>query len=238
MIAPALFALLTAAAAPAQPATPDVYFEQSTVILEDGRPVGAGVVSRVWHAGRRMRLEPGGQEGGPALILRIDEGRAYRVDPAARRVAVVDLGRLRARAQMDLALAGDLMGAGEDARVRTTALPAGKTIAGHPCRGFRITGPSTVMDLYVASDLPVGVSAFTEFLEWSGAAQSMGAFLHELRKLPGFPLETRSRVTVLGQVQETLSTVTQVRVGPVDRRLFSPPPGYRLEADSEDPAGQ
>ena len=92
------------------------------------------------------------------------------------------------------------------------------------------------MDLYVATDLPVGVSAFTEFLEWSGAAQSMGGFLDELRKLPGFPLQTRSRVTVLGRVQETLSTVTRVKVGPADGRLFAPPPGFRLEADTEDPS--
>jgi hypothetical protein len=233
MMAPALLALLAAAtAAPA----PDVYFEQATVVLEGGRPTGTGVVSRVWHAGGRMRLEPGGPEAaGPALILRIDQGKAYRIDPAARRVVVVDLARLRARAQMDLSLAGDLMGAGEDARVRTTALPEVKTIAGHPCRGFRITGPSTVLDLYVATDLPVGIAAFTEFLEWSGAAQSMRGFLDEMRKLPGFPLQTRSRVTVLGEVQETLSTVTRVKVGPVERRLFEPPPGYRLEADAEEP---
>jgi hypothetical protein len=232
MIAAALFALLTAATA--VPA-PDVYFEQTTVVLEEGRPTGAGVVSRVWYAGRRMRLEPGGQADGPALVLRLDEGKAYRIDPAARRVVVVDLGRLRARAQMDLSLAGDLMGAGDDARVRTSTLPEGKTIAGHACRGFRVSGPSAVLDLYVASDLPVGIATFTEFLEWSGAAQSMAGFLEELRKLPGFPLQTRSRVTVLGAVQETLSTVTRVKVGPVERRLFEPPPGYRLEADTEDP---
>jgi hypothetical protein len=226
------------AAAPAAPAAaaPDVYFEQTTVVLEGGRPTGTGVVSRVWHAGRRMRLEPGGPAtDGPALILRIDQGKAYRTDPAGRRVVVVDLARLRARAQMDLALAGDLMGAGEEARVRTTALREGKTIAGHACRGYRITGPSTVMELYVATDLPVGVSSFTEFLEWSGAAQSMGGFVEELRKLPGFPLQTRSRVTVLGEVQETLSTVTRVKVGPIDGRLFEPPPGFRLEADAEEP---
>jgi hypothetical protein len=50
----------------------------------------------------------------------------------------------------------------------------------------------------------------------------------------GFPLETRSRVTVLGDVQETLSTVTRVKVGPAERRLFEPPPGYRLEPDTEE----
>jgi len=230
MISLAFFALLAAPAAPA----PDVYFEQSTVVLEDGRPAGPGVVSRVWYAGRRMRLEPGDTADGPALILRIDQGKAYRVDPAAKRAIVLDLERLRARAQMDLSLAGDLMGAGEDARVRTSALRDSKTIAGHVCRGFRISGGSAVLDLYVATDLPIGISAFADFLEWSGASQSLAGFVEEMRKLPGFPLETRSRVTVLGEMQETLSTVTRVKVGPAERRLFEPPPGYRLEPDTEE----
>jgi hypothetical protein len=230
MTGPAFLALLLAVPAPA----PDLYFEQTTVLIDRGRPAGPGVVSRVWYAGRRMRLEPGGPEGGPALILRLDQGKAYRVDPAARRAVVVDLERLRARAQMDLSLAGDLMGTGEDARVRTTELPGARTIAGHACRGFRISGPSAVMDLCVASDLPVGVNAFADFLEWSGATQSMAGLVEELRKLPGLPLETRSRVTVLGDVQETLSTVTRVSVGPFARRLFEPPPGYRLEPDTEE----
>jgi len=228
------FAALLAAAAPV-PASPDLYFEQSTVVLEGGRPAGPGVVSRVWYAGRRMRLEPGDTVGGPALILRIDQGKAYRIDPAGKRAVVVDLERLRARAQMDLSLAGDLMGAGEDARVRTSALRDTKTIAGHVCRGFRISGASATLDLYVASDLPVGIAAFADFLEWSGATQSLAGFVEELRKLPGFPLETRSRVTVLGDVQETLSTVTRVKLGPAEGRLFEPPPGYRLEADKEEP---
>jgi len=230
MIGLAFLALLAAPAAPA----PDVYFEQSTVVLEDGRPTGPGVVSRVWYAGRRMRLEPGNTTDGPALILRIDQGKAYRVDPAGKRAVVLDLERLRARAQMDLSLAGDLMGAGEDARVRTSALRESRTIAGHACRGFRISGPSATLDLYVASDLPIGISAFTDFLEWSGATQSLAGFVEEMRKLPGFPLETRSRVTVLGEMQETLSTVTRVKVGPAERRLFEPPPGYRLEPDTEE----
>ena len=221
------------AAAPAA-AGPDLYFEQTTVVLEEGRPVGPGVVSRVWYAGRRMRLEPGDAPNGPALILRIDQGKAYRVDPAAKRVIVVDLERLRARAQMDLSLAGDLMGAGEDARVRTSALRGTRTIAGHVCRGFRISSASATLDLYVASDLPIGISAFADFLEWSGATQSLAGFVEELRKLPGFPLETRSRVTVLGDVQETLSTVTWLKVGPAERRLFEPPPGYRLEPETEE----
>jgi hypothetical protein len=228
MLGSVLAVLLSAAPAP------DVYFEQTTVVFNDGRPAGPGVVSRVWYAGRRMRLEPGGATDGPALILRIDEGKAYRLDPARKRAVVVDLDRLRARAQMDLSLAGDLMGAGEDARVLTAALRDGKTIAGHRCRGFRISGASTVMDLYVASDLPVGIAAFADFLEWSGATQSLAAFLQELRKLPGFPLETRSRVTVLGEVQETLSTVTRVKVGPAEPRLFAPPAGYHLEPEGEE----
>ena len=227
------FAALLAAVPSAR--TPDIYFEQTTVLLTDGRAAGPGVVSRVWFAGRRMRMEAGGGPAdGPALILRIDKGKAYRIDPPAKRAEIVDLEGLRARAQMDLSLAGDLMGAGDDARVHTTELPGAKTVAGHRCRGFRISGPSSVLDLYVATDLPVGISAFADFLEWSGATQSLAGLLSELRRLPGFPLETRSRVSVLGAVQETLSTVTLVKVGPADRRLFEPPPGYRLEAAETD----
>src|SRR5260370_18980981 len=92
MIGPVFLALLATPVAPAA----DVYFEQSTVVLEDGRPSGPGVVSRVWYAGRRMRLEPGNPVDGPALILRIDQGKADRVDPAAKPAAVVDLDGMRA----------------------------------------------------------------------------------------------------------------------------------------------
>ena len=230
MLAFVLLPLL--AAAPT--AVPDVYFEQTTVVLDHGRAAGPGVVSRVWYAGRKMRLEPGGPAGGPALVLRLDEGKAYRIDPPRKRAVVLDLAKLRTRAEMDVSLAGDLMGAGEDTPVRAAALREGKTIAGYPCRGFRLTGGSAVLDLYVAPGLPLGVAAFADFLEWSGATQSLAGFLDELRKLPGFPLETRSRVTVLGEVQETLSTVTRVKVGPADPRLFEPPPGYRLEPDTDE----
>jgi hypothetical protein len=228
------FALATLLALGTRPPGGDVFFEQTTVVFQDGRPAGPGVVSRVWYAGRRMRMEPGGMTDGPALILRLDQGKAYRVEPAERRAVVVDLEKLRARAEMDTSLAGDLMGAGEDARVRTTEIQGRKTIAGHECRGFRIAGASAVLELYVATDLPVGIAAFTDFLEWSGASQSMAAFMEEMRKLPGFPLETRSRVSVLGEVQETLSTVTRVKVGPAERALFEPPAGFRLEPDTEE----
>ncbi|HUG53858.1 MAG TPA: DUF4412 domain-containing protein [Vicinamibacteria bacterium] len=231
MLALALVPLLAAGAASS---TPDVYFEQSTVLYEDGRAAGPGVVSRVWYAGKRMRLEAAGVVDAPALILRLGEGKAYRVEPDRRRVVALDLDRLRTQAQMDLSVAGDLMGAGEEARVRTAPLPGTRTIAGQACRGFRISGPSAVLELWVAPGLPVGVDAFVDFLEWSGATQSLAGFVQELRKLPGFPLETRSRVSVLGEVQETLSTVTKVTVGPVDPALFEPPAGYRVVPDVEE----
>src|SRR5688500_19606119 len=78
---PLLFVVLTAAAPP-----PDVFFEQTTVPLSAGRRAGPGVVSRVWASGRRLRMEAVGGGGG-ALILRLDEGRAWRLD-APRRTAV------------------------------------------------------------------------------------------------------------------------------------------------------
>lgn len=229
--------LVVAAVLPPTPAAADaeVYYEQSTLVRTGGVAEGPGVVSRVWYAGKRMRLEAADVPGGPALILRLDLGKAWRLDPERKLATEVDAARLRSRSQMDAALAGDLMGGSEEGRVRTAPLRGTRTIAGHVCRGFRITGPSVVMDLYLAQDLGVGIEAFTDFIEWSGAGQSMAALLAEVRKLRGFPLQTRSRVTVLDRVHETVSTITKVRVGPHPRSLFEVPAGYRLVAEVSEP---
>ena len=87
------------------------------------------------------------------------------------------------------------------------------------------------MELYLTRELPVGMETFADFLEWSGASESLGPLLKEIRALRGFPLQTRSRVTVLGEVHETVSTVTRVRVGPSAPALFEPPPDYRVLAE-------
>ncbi len=220
-------AALLLAAAP----SPSVYFEQATVALKQGRPQGPGVVSKVWYAGPRMRMEAGGG-GGEALILLLDQGKALRVDPGREQVREISLDQLRARSQMDMSMAGDLMGL-QEARPRTAVLRQTKTIAGYSCRVYRVTAGTTVMDLCVSSKVPLGVTAFTDFLEWSGASDSMGGLLDALKALPGFPLETRTRVTVTDNVHETLSTVTAVKVGPHAPALFEAPAGYRV--DKEEP---
>ena len=71
---------------PAPPA-PDVYFEQTTVVLAEGRPAGPGVVSRVWYAGRRMRLEPAGRarRSGPHPAPRPGQGLSDRSRPRGGR---------------------------------------------------------------------------------------------------------------------------------------------------------
>ena len=132
-------------------------------------------------------------------------------------------------------MVADLMGVSEEGTARVAELGE-RTIAGHACEGYRIAAGSTVMEVYVAPDIPVGVEAFADFLEWSGAGNSMAAILTELRKLRGFPMETRSRVTVLDQVHETVSTVGRVRVGPHPAGLFEPPAGYEVRKESVPPA--
>lgn len=213
----------------ARPAA-EVYFEQTTVVRDAAGTAGAGVLSRVWYAGRRMRLEPGEARGGPALVLRLDRGKAYRIDPERRLATELDLDRLRARAQMDLALAGELMGGAEGA-ARTTRLPSLKNVAGYSCRGYRIAAGGAAMELFVSDAVPLGVDAFADFLEWSGASRALGGLIAEIRRLPGFPLQTRSRVEVMGEVQETVSTVTKVALGPFPAALFEPPAEYRLETE-------
>lgn len=223
-----LLAALAALPGPGEAPTRDgVYFEQTTVVLQDGRAAGPGVSSRVWYAGRRMRMEA--VPSGVALVLRLDEDRAFRIDPAARRVTAFDLETLKARAHLESAMAGDLMGT-TDARPRTTALRGTRTVAGRPCRGYRVTAGSTTMDVWLADGVGAGIETFTDFLEWSGASVSMAPLIGALRALPGFPLQTRTRVMIMGEPQETLSTVTKVRVGAPPPDAFEPPAGFTMEA--------
>lgn len=222
-------------AGPAPNADRGLYFEQTTVTYSGGKPSGPGVLARVWCSGKRMRLEAGEGQGGAAFILRLDKGAAYRIEPQERRAVAIDMTRLRARSQMDLSMAGDLMGAEGEAPARTRPLGTSRTIAGYVCEGFRVTTGSTVMDLYVTRSLGVGVERFADFLDWAGASQALGGLMAEIRKLPGFPLETRSRVTVMGEVHETRSTVTKIETGPQPASLFEPPAGYKVVEEEDGP---
>ena len=218
----ATIALLLAAAPAA-----GVYFEQTVVSSAEGRAAGPGVSSRVWHGGGgRMRMEAGGTGEGAALILRLSDGKAWRLDPERKTAAALDVERLRERSRLDLGLAGELMGGADPPRV--VELPGTKVIAGYRCRGYRLRAGSAVIELFLTRELPLGIDAFADFLEWSGASETMAPLLREVRALRGFPLQTRSRVDVLGEVHETVSTVTRVVVGPQPASLFEPPAGYRV----------
>jgi hypothetical protein len=221
----AMIASLLAAALALAPT--GVYFEQTTLLREEGRAVAPGVRSRVWCEGPRMRLEPADAATGPALILRLDEGRALRLDPESRVATELDVTRLRARSQADAAVAAGLMGGPGDEGLRTVPLSARRTIAGHPCNGFRIRGANVTVDVWVARDLPLRGDVFADFLEWSGAAQALSGLVGAIRALPGFPLETRFRLDVFGTVRETLSTVTLIRVSRPPRGHFEVPAGWR-----------
>jgi uncharacterized protein DUF4412 len=225
LLTAAALAVTLAVAAAERPK--DVYFEQTVVSSTDGRAAGPGVSSRVWHAaGGRMRMEAAGAGEGPALILRLAEGKAWRLDPEQKTALALDVDRLRERSRLDLGLAGQLLGAEEAPRV--SEMREEKVIAGYRCRGYRLRAGSAVMELYLTRELPLGIEAFAEFLEWSGASEALGPLLKEIRNLHGFPLQTRSRVSLLGEVHETVSTVTRVKVGPARPALFEPPADYRL----------
>jgi hypothetical protein len=226
MVLSALALLLAATAS-------GVQFQQSTVVIEGGR-VGPPAVSRVWVAGPHIRMEPGAVADGRALILRLDENRGWRLEPERKVAVVLDLDRLRARANMDSSTAADLMGAGADSRVRAVERPGPRTIAGRRCTVWRLSAGTTRMEVCLAASVPAGVDAFADLLHWSGADASLGPLLEKLRELRGFPMETRSRVTIVGEPHETLSTVTKVAVGAVDPGLFAPPPGWAEEPDAED----
>ncbi len=225
-----LLALVLSAAAPG------LYFEQTTSLVQGGTVPAPGVRSRVWCDGRKLRLEAGDAAGGPALVLRLEEGRVLRLDPESRTATELDATRLRARSSADAAVAAGLMGGSPDADLRPRPLDGRRTIAGHACRGYRISGGSLALETWVADDVPARAETFAAFLEWSGAAQTLSGLIDAVRALPGFPLETRMRVSVLGEVQETVSTVTHIRALRIPAERFEVPAGWRLVRAAAMPA--
>ena len=80
----------------------------------------------------------------------------------------------------------------------------------------------------MSEKIPLKVDVYADFLEWAGARDSLGGILDQIRALPGFPLETRSHVSVMGESQETVTTVTKVTIAPLPRSLFEAPAGWEV----------
>ncbi len=175
-----------------------------------------------------MRLEQrsAGERGGTTvLIVRLDQERAFRLDPARRVAQEIDLAAERARSQLELAVVGDRLAAGARvARIRRT-----RQIAGYVCQGYRLTTDAGAIDVWVSRAVPADMGAFADFLKWLGAEDALGLFLDALRRLPGFPLSMRSRLEVSGRLVETRATVTRLRVAAIPESLFEPPSDYRVE---------
>jgi hypothetical protein len=219
----AMTCLLAAAPAPTQ-----IAFEQVATTTVNGKSP-ATVKSKVLWSGRKVRLESGDAFEPLVLLLDLERDRGYRLDPASRIAVLLDVDDLRARAHLGFAMAGDAMNAAEPESFRTHSLPGQRTIAGQRCHGYRIRNGQTQVDVWVSDQLPIGMDAFAEFLEWSGADQSLAGLLPEMRKLDGFPLETSSRTVVDGRVYETRASVTTVKIGPLDASLFEVPPTFKIE---------
>jgi hypothetical protein len=224
------FAVLAAAAAPP---SRDVSFEQKVTTTVDGH-VGRPVTSRVYWSGRRIRLESGDPFDPLVLLVDLGRNRAYRLQGSARQALVVDLDRLRSQAHLEFSTAGDHMEADVEDSFRTQALSGRRVIAGYTCEGYQIRGGPTRMDVWIARRVPLDMDLFAEFLEWSGADQSLGGLLPQMRKLPGFPLETRTRVTAGAHVYETQATITSLEIAPIASALLEVPEDYAVEDEPDD----
>jgi hypothetical protein len=209
----------------AQAGGTELYFEQKTSTLVGGK--ADTQLARVWFSGQRMRLET----GSGALILRLDQGRGFRLDPTERVAWQLDLEALRAQSQRDLSLAEGLLPGGGAEPARTKPMPGSRTIAGHICRGYQIASPASTMQVWTARDVPASMETFSEFLTWTGANESLSSLLDALRALPGFPLETITSVDFGGRKIETRTTVTKLVIQRNPSARFEIPRGYEVRRE-------
>jgi hypothetical protein len=149
----------------------------------------------------------------------------FQLDAKTKAAVPIDMAALQTDTNLGFSMAGDTVD--PPGGLRSAPLPGRRTIAGHSCEGHRIRGQDVRLDVWVARSVPVSVDRFTELLEWSGAAQSLGGLLPEIRKLRGFPLETRSQLTRDGHVYVSTATITQIKTDALSPSLFEVPEGYR-----------
>ncbi len=225
---------LLAAPAPSRPVT--LRFDQTTLVRVDGKAQGSGVASRVFRSGSRLRLEPGDGEQA-ALVLHLDTGKAWRLLADTKTAVVVDLDAVRARAQMDAAAAAEAMGSPAEESVRSRDLGTSRSVAGRTCQDHRVSGPGLTLDICLDRSAPVGIEAFTDFLEWTGAATALAPILDAVRRLDGFPMETRYRLKAFGRTWETTSVLTRIEFGPQPAALFEVPSGFTVTREPTESEG-
>jgi hypothetical protein len=220
-------AVLSGAGVAAEQARDGLSFEQQVATSIDRLPTGPVISAEVWRQGQRIRLEQraAGERPAAVLILRLDQGRAFRLDPALRVAREIDLAAERARAQIELGTTGDRIGA----RPRVARIRGQRKVAGRACQGYRLTTDAGAIDVWLSDAIPADMGTFADYLEWLGADDALGPLLEALRRLSGFPLETYTRFEVSGRIVETRSTITRVRVGPLPDSLFELPADYRVE---------
>jgi len=217
-------ALLTATAPAAS--EPSVYFEQTARTTVDGTPAPA-VHSRVYWHGKKARLESGDAFDPFVLLLDLARDRSVRLDAASKTAVVLDTGALRSESSLGFSLAGDAMGADDPDALRSEPLPGRKQVAGYVCEGHRIHGHDVRIDVWVSRAVGVPMSVFTDFLEWSGAADAMAGLLPQIQKLPGFPLETRSHLVTGEHTYDIVATITRIKTEPIPAATFEVPARYR-----------
>ena len=148
---------------------PQMYYEQSVRITRGGQPAGS-TTSKVYWSGRRIRME----SGDSVLLLQLDTGQAFRLVPSQKLTVELDVERLRARAQLDLATAADALEAGQDSNVRSALSGPTRSVAGYVCQPHRVRTATASFEVCVSRTVPVGMEAFAEYLQWSGASEPIG----------------------------------------------------------------
>ena len=177
-----------------------------------------------------MRLEAGGTRRGARVRAAARPGQGVSPRPRGEDGRPSSTSSACARsAQMDLSVAGDLMGGGEEAGARTAApqdpedhrrLPLPR-LSDHG--GLGHDGPLREPGGALSASMPSPSS-------WTGPAPASrcGGLLDEMRKLPGFPLETRSRVYRAGRgARDPRPPSPGSRWAPLPSSLFEVPEGLR-----------
>lgn len=204
----------------------DLYVEQCVQItVSDGQPTQE-MPFKIWVTPDKMRVDQS-LAGGITIIMRSDLGKIWVIH--ANRYMERPLAELQKSAEAASKMLGD---ANMQIDLKTTGNT--RKIGEWNCQEYLLSvtgGMPIALQIWVTPEVKIDSSLYAKMNEAMGANPMMSPILQRMREIPGYPIETVTKVAMGGQVMESTTTVKKISQKKIDPSVFELPTGLtKIEA--------
>jgi Domain of unknown function (DUF4412) len=240
------FAFLTALGALALAAS--VGAQDLTVTSKVSKGDGPSTTETSYYTNAKMRI---GEGNGREMIADFASGTMTTLDNAKKEYSVITQADIDAMMAQADARAKEMEARTQkmppEMREKMAAMmgqfaasvevkkgTGGRTIAGYPCQNWIVTmGQMMTMEHCVSSEIAIppgtfeAMKRFTASMAAGPAAKSMIGMWDKFKEMKGFPLATKTTMSIMGRSDVSTKEVTDVKKGPVPASAFEVPADYK-----------